>query len=96
MTDFLIIALVFFSLGYFIGRRNDPITEKIKYRARKLGTILTRKASNTPASGIIYRPNASRLRQIKGDKKPEVEAIVETLEQLPEIQAAKKALRHET
>jgi hypothetical protein len=87
----IIASLIFLFIGYYLGlQRYTKDIKKVKKIMGKSKAIITKVKSVGTPSGIIYRPNASRIRKLSGN--PTDEAFSETLEKLPEIQEARKWL----
>ena len=76
--------IIFFFIGYFIGRDDRPDPKKMVYRARQLGKVMTSGIKNSTVSpGIVYRPTANKLRSFKND--PHRDGMLEGLKKIPEL-----------
>lgn len=88
----IIASLLFLLVGYYLGlQRYTKDVKTIKKVMGKSRSIITKVKSVGTPSGIIYRPSASRIRKLSGN--PSDEAFHDTLEELPEIQEAKRFLK---
>jgi hypothetical protein len=88
----ILIALL---LGYYLGLQRYQ--KDLKIASKRLGkakAIITGmgKVGKT-SSGIVYRPKAETIKRWHEEGKPVTEAFRETLNNIPEIQEAKRLLR---